>query len=345
MLDHDSLQPVLINCFYADFFDKIANLIFILRSMYISFVNYSAQSHRRLYCIFCSDQCFPACLPASSGGQCCAIIRVEDGGLHEIIEATRNILGGKKLPVGSVILLCSASHRARVGTAKYASDLVDCFKAIESDYGNSVRAVHGFPIFKSGLEDHTVTRSLLDIMDWLEDVDKRCLAHLATPLRDYRHQFLLDQSETVSGSTVRLPLQLPGSVRKRETATYQSTGHKNLREKIPPCSEEKAVEFIQGLLCSLNSEFALQLDTSAGLLPRPEGGSSTHVLDDDTLIVVGGGSHTERLATAIGVRHQNVADLSLPGWKLNEATAAVLASDITGIINSKEAGKAVVILQ
>ena len=70
-----------------------------------------------------------------------------------------------------------------------------------------------------------------------------------------------------------------------------------------------------------------------------------HVLDDDTLIVVGGGSHAERLATAIGVRHQNVADLSLPGWKLNEATAAVLASNITGIINSKEAGKAVVILQ
>ena len=141
MLDHDSLQPVLINCFYADFFDKIANLIFILKSMYISFVNYSAQSHRRLYCIFCSDQCFPACLPASSGGQCCAIIRVEDGGLHKIIAATRNILGGKKLPVGSVILLCSASHLARVGTAKYASDLVDCFKAIESEYGNSVRAV------------------------------------------------------------------------------------------------------------------------------------------------------------------------------------------------------------
>ena len=138
-------------------------------------------------------------------------------------------------------------HSSLVGTAKYASDLVDCFKAIESDYGNSVRAVHGFPIFKSGLEDHTVTRSLLDIMDWLEDVDKRCLAHLATPLRDYRHQFLLDQSETVSGSTVRLPLQLPSSVRKRETATYQSTGHKNLREKIPPCSEENAAEFIQGL--------------------------------------------------------------------------------------------------
>ena len=213
---------------------------------------------------------------------------MEDGGLHKIIAATRNILGGKKLPVGSVILLCSASHLARVGTAKYASDLVDCFKAIESDYGNSVRAVHGFPIFKSGLEDYTVTRSLLDIMDWLEDVDKRCLAHLATPLRDYRHQFLLDQSETVSGSTVRLPLQLPSSVRKRETATYQSTGHQNLREKIPPCSEEKAAEFIQGLLCSLNSKFALQLDTSASLLPRPEGGSSTHVLDDDTLIVVGG---------------------------------------------------------
>ena len=104
-------------------------------------------------CFVASDQCFPACLPAGTGGRCCAIIRVEDGGLREIMTATRTILGGKKLPVGSTILLCSASHLSRVGTAKYASDLVDSFRAIEADYGNSVRAVHGFPIFKTGVED------------------------------------------------------------------------------------------------------------------------------------------------------------------------------------------------
>ena len=52
-------------------------------------------------CIISSDQCFPACLLASRGGRCCAIIRVEDGTIPEICTATRNILGGSKLPVGS----------------------------------------------------------------------------------------------------------------------------------------------------------------------------------------------------------------------------------------------------
>ena len=105
-------------------------------------------------CFVASDQCFPACLPAGAGGRCCAIIRVEYRGLREIMTATRTILGGKKLPVGSTILLCSASHlsRVRVGTAKYASDLVDSFRVIEADYGNSVRAVHGFPVFTTGVE-------------------------------------------------------------------------------------------------------------------------------------------------------------------------------------------------
>ena len=296
-------------------------------------------------CFVTTDQCFPACLPAVNGGRCCAIIRVEDGSLREIMSATRNILGGKKLPVGSTILISSASHLARVGTAKYASDLVDSFKAIEHDYGNSVRAVHGFPIFKSGVEDSSLPRSILDIMDWLEDVDKRCLAHLANAHCEYKRLFLIGSEEKSPNSTTRLPLQLPTSLRKRETANYQSSGNSNLREKILPNTEDRATEFLHGLLCSLNSEFALQLDTAARLSPLPEGGDSLQELDEDILVIVGGGSHAERLASAIGSRHHNIADLSIPGWKLNESTAMDLASDISGIMENNDSSRVVVVLQ
>ena len=132
-------------------------------------------------CIISSDQCFPAYLPASGGGRCCVIIRVEDGTIPEIRTATRNILGSSKLPVGSVISICSASHLARVGTAKYAADLVDALYQIENDYGKSVRAIHGLPIFRTGVEDQVLIRGLLDVMDWLEEVNKRGMAHLARP--------------------------------------------------------------------------------------------------------------------------------------------------------------------
>ena len=129
------------------------------------------------------------------------------------------------------------------------------------------------------------------------------------------------------------------------TVNYQSSGHSHLIDKIPPNTEEKAVEFIQGLLCSLNSEFALNLDTSAGLSLQPEGGDSQLELDEDILIVVGGGSHAERLAAAIGSWHQNMADLSIPGLKLNKATALDLASDISGIMENNNSSRVVVVLQ
>ena len=137
--------------------------------------------HSAPICIVTSDQCFPACLPSSAGGHCLAIIRVEDGSLHEIRTATRNILGGKKLPVGSVITMCSASYLARVGTAKYAADLAEAISAVEAEYGNSVRVIHGFSIFRSGVQDPVLIRGIVDIMDWLKDADKRGLAHLPTP--------------------------------------------------------------------------------------------------------------------------------------------------------------------
>ena len=68
-------------------------------------------------------------------------------------------------------------------------------------------------------------------------------------------------------------------------------------------------------------------------------------LDEDILIVIGGGSHAERLAAAIGSRHRNIADLSIPGWKLSESSAADLASDISGIMENNDSSRVVVVLQ
>ena len=61
--------------------------------------------------------------------------------------------------------------------------------------------------------------------------------------------------------------------------------------------------------------------------------------------MVGGASHAERLANALGHRHGNVADLTLAGRRLTEEAADDLASDISGIMMTKDVSKVIIVLQ
>ena len=296
-------------------------------------------------CLILSDQCFPACLPASAGARCCAIIRVEDGSLHEILKATRKILRAYRVPAGSVMAICSASHLARVGTARYAADFTDAVRSVEADFGNQVRTIHGLPIFRTGVDDPPFPRTLLDLFDWLEDVDKKGLAHLSIPLQDYKRSFLLNAGVSEDAASVKLPLLLPASLRRKELANFLTGGHPNLVAKVNPCKDDQSREIIKSLLCSLNAEFALHLDTDAGLPQLLKGGEDHPGLDEDVLVVVGGASHAERLANALGLRHPHLADLTLPGWKLSEDSADDLASDIAGIMAANDPDKVILVLQ
>ena len=103
--------------------------------------------------------------------------------------------------------------------------------------------------------------------------------------------------------------------------SFLSAGHPDLVKKIRVPTNDDADEFMNSLLCSLNSEFALHLDTSAGNPQQPEGGEDQQVLEEDVLVIVARASHAEWLANAISNRHGNVADLTLPGWHLTEDTA------------------------
>ena len=69
------------------------------------------------------------------------------------------------------------------------------------------------------------------------------------------------------------------------------------------------------------------------------------VLEEDVLVIVAGASHAERLANAISNWHGNVADLTLPGWRLTEDTAEDLASDICGILKNNTPSKTILIMQ
>ena len=56
-----------------------------------------------------SDQNFPPALPTFDG-KCISVIRVENGSLHDLADTFLQVMAGMPVPVGTLILLSSASH-------------------------------------------------------------------------------------------------------------------------------------------------------------------------------------------------------------------------------------------
>ena len=70
-----------------------------------------------------SDQNFPAALPVSDG-LCISVLRIEHSALSELSDMAAELLRSGSLPKGSLVMIVSVSHLARVGTATYCQDLV-----------------------------------------------------------------------------------------------------------------------------------------------------------------------------------------------------------------------------
>jgi hypothetical protein len=73
-------------------------------------------------CFVLSDQCCPPVLPPEAQGECIKIVRIEDGGIMELITTFLEMTKGFVIPAGSVLVVSSASYLARIGTESYAGE-------------------------------------------------------------------------------------------------------------------------------------------------------------------------------------------------------------------------------
>ena len=81
--------------------------------------------------ILLGDQALPPLLPSSSELNCMRIIRLEFGSLHQLVSIMLDLLEGRRLCPGSLILMFSVTHIAQVGIAGYIEDLVASKKKID----------------------------------------------------------------------------------------------------------------------------------------------------------------------------------------------------------------------
>ncbi len=81
-------------------------------------------------------------------GQCIKIIKVEDGGLAEIVNVWHDITKGRDFPAGSVVVLASASHLNLHGVNGYLPDL--SFPGLRKNFGGGGICFPGVPILGGG---------------------------------------------------------------------------------------------------------------------------------------------------------------------------------------------------
>jgi len=65
---------------------------------------------------------------------CLAVIRIEDGGLLELVELLEEVVGGKRLETGTIIGLGSLSYLEKVGTTCYCLEWVECVERVKKRF-------------------------------------------------------------------------------------------------------------------------------------------------------------------------------------------------------------------
>jgi len=171
----------------------------------------------------------------------------------ELVFSARNILGGKKIPVGSAVLLSSLSSLGTVGTAKYILDMAVAIKTLEDDYSGRVKVLHGIPIPRFNLADPLLVRSLSDVLDWLHETDPRNSYHLTESNNKFREIFLTGGNANPL-ATIRIPLSLPATIRRRDLACFTACGRPDLAMAVAPPTSEKEAEMINCLFEEINRE-------------------------------------------------------------------------------------------
>jgi hypothetical protein len=63
----------------------------------------------------CLISASPPVLPPESDGECIKILRIEDGGVVELLDAFLEATKGFKIPAGTVIVIFSASRLLAIG--------------------------------------------------------------------------------------------------------------------------------------------------------------------------------------------------------------------------------------
>ncbi len=208
-----------------------------------------------------SDQSFPANVPAADGGECLRVMRVEDGSLHELTSELLQVLKRNMVVSGMVIMLGSFSQLGKYGTAWYAGEWIKNRNLVRREPGD-VLVVPLLPFVSvAGVGSH-VLRSLLELLNWVDDLQDPEMELLRGVRRQYVAEFLSPVEGGQQWAGERQNMMLPISLYGEGVMLYKSREWGPLPRELRPVSEDEEAEWMGKLSTAMGREVNISLATA-----------------------------------------------------------------------------------
>jgi hypothetical protein len=261
-----------------------------------------------------TDQCFPPAMGSTTGSGCVKIIRLENGRLFEMARAFVDLMTGVSLPVGSLVMISSASHLADVGLGAYAEEFSRCSKFLLHSFTNKIDVRHGISVLLGGCDAAHLVRALAELDAWLASLSDQD----SFPV-DARRAALLALKNSGRGlqPVYSLRHRLPISLSNVEKTTWHSSGWADLPVTVAPLDSNAEKDILDTFIVEINSKYSLNLDPCINLDRSPPRQAATSMLAAPTYVVVGA-SNAARLTTVLQESGATVHHVMVPSWLPNQ---------------------------
>ena len=273
--------------------------------------------------IVLGDQAMPPLLPSSSEQNCVRLIRIEFGSIPDLVKILLELLEGRKLSPGSIILIFSASHISNVGLAAYIEDMVEAVVTLKSALGRDILVSTAPPLLLCGTEREEVIRDIFDLFEWVnsaaeeEDVLRVSNDEALCSIMENGHR----GSQLEHRSRIRLPVSMSSLAPKK---TWSTGGNTSLPCATSPATETQERTVMVALIQEIKTKLAINLDeepvTSRKLTATPTGGAQN--------FLVVGSSNARRLTAALKAKGVPAGSVLCSGWRATKQSVAELTEHV-----------------
>jgi hypothetical protein len=262
-----------------------------------------------------SDQSFPANVPATDGGECFRIVRVEDGTVQEITNAFLELNGGRKMEPGTIIMLGSLTKLGTVGTPFYALEWSKCRCRLMEELGDVIVVPH-LPLLVASMGGRHLVRSLVEFLDWYDDQQEAETGILRSLRREYVESFLKPASSAAGWADELQNLMMPVSLYSDGLTLYKSRGWGDLPQQLRRVDEKEETLWIEKLAAALNRELRLSLATGVASGRTLSAVRAQEEVGGRLEYKVAGASNAARTAAALARRGEIAEKVGQLGWSL-----------------------------
>jgi hypothetical protein len=259
-----------------------------------------------------TDQCFPEVLPADGKRRCLKIVRVEHGMLGKLAAKFINLLKGRYLAAGGVVLLFSATNLGTAGVAGYTTDLMHSIERLKKEVGEHLVYAPMPHYFGAGCKDEQTVRGAVELSVWAADMFGRERCYL-------KHTFGLATNILVAAGTdgvqpavhARHPLPTM-DLRYR---TWSSSVLVGLPRATRPVGEKEEKDFECSLISEIRSGIAIDLDPTPSF---ERGVAATIGGEAGEVVLIVGGKQAAKMHTEMRREGLEADLIELPLWRISK---------------------------